>query len=108
MKLGGKQHQAARLAIAFRKGHRVACLCNEHHGISIKKRHASDDRRIVAVSPVTMQFDKTRKQPLDIITRSWAVGVPCERHHTDWIQWRLRSGYPRVLYFRKLIGPARL
>ena len=88
----GCLHQAERFAIAFRTAHSeitersfariTAFLMSDHHNrLTVKTSHAADNRRIIRVSTITVQFMEVRKNHVDVIQCVRTIRMASQKRH---------------------------
>ncbi len=80
-------HQAKGFAITLRFRHAEIAqqlffgvpaflLADDHHGLTFKKTHASDDRLVISKQTISMQFFEIGEERLDVVAGVRPLGVP--------------------------------
>ena len=101
--LGSQLHEAERLAVSLRVRHAEIALeillgvppllvPDHHHRDAGQPGPAPDDRRIVAVQPVSVKLDEVGKDGAQVIERVWPACMTRHLHPLHWGQVHVDLG----------------
>ncbi|EAU65776.1 hypothetical protein STIAU_6738 [Stigmatella aurantiaca DW4/3-1] len=88
----GQLHQPQRLAVAFRARHAEVArhvllgaapllMANQHHGLAVQPREASDDGRVLAKAAVPTQLEEVGEEVLHVVQEVGPRAVAGQLHH---------------------------
>src|SRR6267143_4939095 len=59
------------IALQLLLGVAATLVSDHHHGVIVETRPATNDRRVVAVGPISVELDEIRECELDVVGGEW-------------------------------------